>query len=119
MSTPKTLKEAINNGLKECFENHHLIIGLHQREAAIGILFKHIKDRLAQDFSARALEDPSVIQLWTRIFLSPDLSQSSIRTPSQEIPADLSGSLTQSQTERECAERGSSLWTVPREEPIF
>lgn len=60
LSTPKTLQEAIGNGIREATLNGSSNSGKH--------IEAHVKDFLAQRFGAAMLQEQPVKDLWQSLF---------------------------------------------------
>lgn len=64
MGTPKSLNQAILNGLAECSTLTEFGAACDPAE----VIEKHVRDFLAQKFTPVLIdEDPKVVALWTRV----------------------------------------------------
>jgi hypothetical protein len=64
-ATPKTLYEAIANGVEACFEGRIT-------DSGIKIIEDHVRDLLAQKFTTATMSNQSLIDLWAKIIERPN-----------------------------------------------
>jgi len=63
MGTPKTLEQAIKNGLNEVATR----IEFGATPDSSAVIEMHVRDFLAQKFTPDVLDNPKVVALWTRV----------------------------------------------------
>jgi len=63
--TPKTMRDAIHNGLEDAY--HHEVMEPYWNPELESILEMHVKDYLSQAFTAAAMRNDTILDLWARL----------------------------------------------------